>query len=86
MSSRGKPAGHEARARILRDGIPGSKLVVVPGAGHVSFVEPKDEYLSAVPFLRRSEDCARRCAARNTSTLREPLTSRLETIGMSTRR
>jgi len=41
-------------ARVLHDGIAGSELVVVPGAGHMSLVEAQDEYLEAVRgFLRR---------------------------------
>ena len=42
-------------ARVLHDGIPGSELVVVPNAGHMSFVEAQDRYLDAVrAFLRRT--------------------------------
>lgn len=41
-------------ARLLHDGIPGSELVILHGAGHLSFVESHGEYLSAVrDFLRR---------------------------------
>lgn len=41
-------------ARVLHDGIAGSELVIVPGAGHLSFVEAQNEYLEAVRgFLRR---------------------------------
>jgi pimeloyl-ACP methyl ester carboxylesterase len=41
-------------ARVLHEGIAGSELVVVPGAGHMSLVEAQDEYLEAVRgFLRR---------------------------------
>jgi len=41
-------------ARVLHEGIPGSELVVVPEAGHLSFVEQTDDYLSAVrDFLAR---------------------------------
>ena len=41
-------------ASILHEGITGSELVVVPGVGHMSFVEAQDEYLEAVRgFLRR---------------------------------
>jgi pimeloyl-ACP methyl ester carboxylesterase len=41
-------------ARVLHNGIAGSELVVVPGAGHMSLVEAQDEYLEAVRgFLRR---------------------------------
>ena len=41
-------------ARVLREGIAGSELVVIPGVGHMSFVEAQDEYLEAVRgFLRR---------------------------------
>ena len=40
-------------ARVLHEGIAGSKLVVVPGVGHMSLVEAQDEYLAAVrDFLR----------------------------------
>src|ERR687885_1087046 len=35
-------------ARVLHEGIEGSELVVVPGAGHMSFVEAPDAYLGAV--------------------------------------
>lgn len=35
-------------ARVLHAGIPGSELVVVPGAGHMSFVEAPEPYLGAV--------------------------------------
>src|SRR5207302_6274449 len=34
--------------QLLRDGIPGSELHIVPGAGHMSFVEEPDDYLSTV--------------------------------------
>ena len=41
-------------ARVLHEGIGGSELVVIPGVGHMSFVEAQDEYLDAVRgFLRR---------------------------------
>ena len=41
-------------ARVLHEGIPGSELLVVPGAGHMTLVEAQDEYLEAVRgFLRR---------------------------------
>src|SRR5919109_4517745 len=40
-------------ARVLHEGIPGSELVVVPGTGHMSFVEAQEHYLDAVRgFLR----------------------------------
>jgi pimeloyl-ACP methyl ester carboxylesterase len=40
-------------ARVLHDGIDGSELVVVPNAGHMSFVEDQQRYLDAVRgFLR----------------------------------
>jgi proline iminopeptidase len=35
-------------ARVLHDGIPGSELVLIPGAGHMSFVEQPEPYLEAV--------------------------------------
>lgn len=35
-------------ARVLQDGIAGSELVVVPNAGHLSFVEEQEAYLAAV--------------------------------------
>jgi len=35
-------------ARVLHEGIPGSELHIVPGAGHMSFVEQPDDYLSTV--------------------------------------
>ena len=41
-------------ARVLHEGIAGSELLVIPGAGHMSLVEAQDEYLEAVRgFLRR---------------------------------
>ncbi|HEX9351953.1 MAG TPA: alpha/beta fold hydrolase [Gaiellaceae bacterium] len=40
-------------ARALHDGIEGSELVIVPGVGHMSFVEAPEAYLLAVRrFLR----------------------------------
>jgi proline iminopeptidase len=40
-------------ARVLHEGIAGSELVVIPGAGHMCFVEAQGPYLDAVrPFLR----------------------------------
>lgn len=42
-------------ARALHEGIPGSELVVVPDAGHMSFVEQTDAYVAAVrDFLSRA--------------------------------
>jgi pimeloyl-ACP methyl ester carboxylesterase len=35
-------------ARVLHEGIPGSKLVIVPDAGHMSFVEQTERYLAEV--------------------------------------
>ena len=35
-------------ARILHEGIPNSELVVIPDAGHMSFVEQTEPYLAAV--------------------------------------
>ena len=35
-------------ARVLHDGIPNSELVVIPDAGHMSFVEQAELYLEAV--------------------------------------
>ena len=35
-------------SRVLHDGIAGSELVVVPDAGHLSFVEQTEPYLAAV--------------------------------------
>ena len=41
-------------ARVLHDGIPGSELAVLDGAGHMSMIEAQDAYLGAVrQFLRR---------------------------------
>jgi proline-specific peptidase len=41
-------------ARVLHDGIPGSELAVLDGAGHMSMIEAQDAYLDAVrDFLRR---------------------------------
>jgi pimeloyl-ACP methyl ester carboxylesterase len=43
-------------ARVLHEGIAGSELVVIPGVGHMSFVEAQVPYLEAVrSFLRRIE-------------------------------
>jgi pimeloyl-ACP methyl ester carboxylesterase len=43
-------------ARVLHEGIAGSELVVLPGVGHMSFVEAEGPYLEAVrSFLRRTE-------------------------------
>jgi proline iminopeptidase len=40
-------------ARVLADGIPASELVVLKGAGHMSFVEAQQPYLDAVrAFLK----------------------------------
>jgi pimeloyl-ACP methyl ester carboxylesterase len=40
-------------ARVLHEGIPASDLVVIPGAGHMSYVEAQEPYLDAVRrFLR----------------------------------
>jgi len=42
-------------ARVLHEGIEGSELVVVPGAGHMSLVEDQATYLEAVRgFLQRA--------------------------------
>ncbi len=42
-------------ANVLHEGIEGSDLVIIPGVGHLSFVEAQDVYLDAVrDFLRRS--------------------------------
>ena len=35
-------------ARVLHEGIPNSELVVIPDAGHMSFVEKSEPYLTAV--------------------------------------
>jgi pimeloyl-ACP methyl ester carboxylesterase len=41
-------------ARVLHEGIAGSELVVIPDAGHMSFVEQPAAYVDAVRgFLRR---------------------------------
>jgi proline iminopeptidase len=41
-------------ARVLHDGITGSELAVLDGAGHMSMIEAQDAYLGAVrEFLRR---------------------------------
>ena len=41
-------------ARVLHDGIRGSELVVIPAAGHMSYVEAPEPYIEAVRgFLRR---------------------------------
>jgi pimeloyl-ACP methyl ester carboxylesterase len=40
-------------ARVLHEGIAGSRLVVLPGVGHMSFVETPEPYIEAVrTFLR----------------------------------
>jgi proline iminopeptidase len=42
-------------ARVLHEGIPGSELVVLRGAGHMSFVETPEPYIEAVrTFLRKA--------------------------------
>lgn len=41
-------------ARVLHEGIAGSELVVVPGVGHMSFVEAPEAYLDAVRGFIRS--------------------------------
>ena len=42
-------------ARVLHEGIRGSELVVIPGTGHMSYVEAPEPYLGAVrAFLRRA--------------------------------
>jgi pimeloyl-ACP methyl ester carboxylesterase len=42
-------------ARVLHEGIAGSELVVIPGVGHMSFVEAQEPYLEAVrSFLRQT--------------------------------
>ena len=42
-------------SRVLHEGIQGSELVVIPDAGHMSFVEQTDHYLAAVrDFLART--------------------------------
>ena len=42
-------------ARVLHEGIAGSELHVVPDAGHLSFVEQPEDYVSAVrDFLGRA--------------------------------
>jgi len=41
-------------ARVLHEGIPGSDLTVIPGVGHMSFIEAPDASLGGVrPFLQR---------------------------------
>ena len=42
-------------ARVLHDGIRGGELVILEGAGHMSFVEATDDYVAAVrEFLARA--------------------------------
>lgn len=42
-------------ARVLHEGISGSELVVLPGVGHMSFVEAPEPYVEAVSaFLRKA--------------------------------
>jgi pimeloyl-ACP methyl ester carboxylesterase len=45
-------------ARILHEGIEGSELVVVPNAGHMSFVEDEERYLDAVRSFLRAASAA----------------------------
>jgi pimeloyl-ACP methyl ester carboxylesterase len=45
-------------ARVLHEGIEGSELVVVPNAGHMSFVEGQDRYLAAVRSFLRAASAA----------------------------
>jgi pimeloyl-ACP methyl ester carboxylesterase len=45
-------------ARVLHEGIPGSELVVVPNAGHMSFVEAQELYLDAVRSFLRAASAA----------------------------
>jgi pimeloyl-ACP methyl ester carboxylesterase len=42
-------------ARVLHEGIADSELAILEAAGHMSFVEARDEYVAAVGgFLRRA--------------------------------
>jgi proline iminopeptidase len=42
-------------AQVLHEGIPASELIVIPDAGHMSFVDEQATYLNAVrDFLRRA--------------------------------
>ena len=45
-------------ARVLHEGIEGSELVVVPDAGHMSFVEAQERYLDAVRGFLRAASAA----------------------------
>jgi pimeloyl-ACP methyl ester carboxylesterase len=45
-------------ARVLHEGIEGSELVVVPNAGHMSFVEAQERYLDAVRGFLRAASAA----------------------------
>jgi pimeloyl-ACP methyl ester carboxylesterase len=45
-------------ARVLHEGIERSELVVVPNAGHMSFVEGQDRYLDAVRSFLRAASAA----------------------------
>jgi proline iminopeptidase len=45
-------------ARVLHEGIDGSELVVVPNAGHMSFVEDRQRYLDAVRSFLRAASAA----------------------------
>ena len=45
-------------ARVLHEGIRGSGLVVVPDAGHMSFVEAEARYLDAVRSFLRAASAA----------------------------
>src|SRR5256885_1540171 len=45
-------------ARVLHEGIEGSELVVVPNAGHMSFVESPERYLDAARSFLRAASAA----------------------------
>src|SRR5919206_869583 len=45
-------------ARVLHEGIEGSELVIVPNAGHMSFVEDQERYVGAVRGFLRAASAA----------------------------
>src|SRR5947207_13257491 len=49
-------------ARVLHEGIDGSELVVVPNAGHMSFVEDPERYMEAVRSFLRAASAASEAA------------------------
>ena len=59
-------------ASVLHEGIEGSELVIIPGVGHMSFVEAQDAYLDAVRnFLRRPRTARTACPRQRSGRTRE---------------